>query len=216
MRTIVALLVTAAASTSAHAQRYATEIEPSTSSENHVDGRIGFLFGGADVGDADGMSYGVSAGLGYRMGDLTLRGLVDYYRVGDNPDEMIVRRGRATRLGGALRYSFANNGDERGTGVDFWGETGLGLEHVAWRDGGILDRPSGELAIGLDIAGRGDLDRHGRRKQVGLFIDFRSFIGEAPEMPGAPSVCAGPCSKPTTPSRTDLSLFFELGVLWGR
>jgi hypothetical protein len=115
MRRIVALLVIAAA-TPARAQHYAigpSEAEPATTTPNRIDGRVGFLFGGADVGDADGTSYGVSAGLGYRIGDATLRALVDYYRVGDNADAAIVRRGRATRVGGAVRYSFANNGDER-------------------------------------------------------------------------------------------------------
>jgi len=48
-----------------------------------VDGRIGLLLGGADVGDADGFSAGVSGALGYRLGDITQRGMLDYYRVGD-------------------------------------------------------------------------------------------------------------------------------------
>src|SRR5262245_56079959 len=66
---------------------------------NHVDGRIGMLLGGADVGDADGFSIGVGGGLGYRIGDITLRGVVDYYRVGDSPDEGLMRKGRGLRGG---------------------------------------------------------------------------------------------------------------------
>ena len=161
-----------------------------------VEGRIGMLISGSDVGDADGFSIGMSAGVGYRIGDLTLRGLFDYYRVGDSSDEAVVRRGRGTRVGGAVRYSFANTGDARhdgGVGVDFWG---------------------GEVAIGFELDGQGERTRHGRR-HIGYFMDFRSLIAQGPEMPG-PAVCGGPCTRATTPSRTDVSMFFELGLHWGR
>src|SRR5262245_39843391 len=131
-----------------------------------VDGRLGMLLGGADVGDADGFSLGISGALGYRIGDVTLRGLVDYYKVGDGSDETLQRKGRATRVGGALRYSFANTGYDAKVGVDFWGELGAGYEHVAWRHGGVLERPSGELAFGLDVAGRGERNAHGDRRKI--------------------------------------------------
>lgn len=181
-----------------------------------VDGRIGLLLGGSDVGDADGFSAGVSGALGYRMGDVTLRGLFDYYRVGDGGDEAMNRKGRATRFGGALRYSFAHNAYDAGVGVDFWGELGAGYEHVSWRQGGILDRPSGELAFGLDVAGRGKPDTRGKRRTIGYFMAFRSLVAQGPEMAGAMAACGGPCTTATKPSRTDVSMFFELGVHWGR
>lgn len=180
-----------------------------------IDGRLGMMLGGADVGDADGFSVGISAGLGYRIGDVTLRALYDYYRVGDNADEAMQRKGRASRIGGALRYSFANNGRDPRLGVDFWGELGAGMEHVMWRQGGVLDRPSGELAFGLDVGGRGD-EHHGQRREIGYFMAFRSLIGEGPEQVGVMATCGGPCTKATKPSRTDVSMFFELGVHWGR
>jgi hypothetical protein len=180
------------------------------------DGRLGMMIGGADVGDADGFSVGLSTGVGYRINDLTLRGTFDYYKVGDNADELMQRRGRASRFGGAARYSFANNGDEGKLGVDFWGEVGAGYEHVDWRQGGILDRPSLELAFGFDVAGRGERDRSGHRREIGYFMAFRSFIGQGPEQPGAMATCGGPCDEATTPSRTDISMFFDFGVHWGR
>jgi hypothetical protein len=190
---------------------YGDGYRDSHSAPRLVDGRIGLLLGGSDVGDADGFSTGVSAALGYRIGDITLRGLVDYYRVGDGTDEAEMRKGRATRVGGALRYSLANSGRTIGFVADTWLEAGVGLEHVAWRQGGVLDRTSGELAIGIDLSARSE-----RRREVGYFMAFRSLIGEGPEMPGATIACGGPCSKPTTPPRTDISMFFELGVRWGR
>lgn len=180
-----------------------------------LDGRAGMLLGGADVGDADGFSIGFASGLGYRIGDVTLRGTFDYYKVGDGSDEVMHRRGRAARFGAAARYSFANLGSDNGAIADFWGEAGLGYEHVDWRQGGVLDRPSLDIALGFDVGGRGERDRNGKRRSAGYYMAFRTLIGEAPETPGAMATCGGPCDSATTPSRTDLSMFFDFGVHFG-
>jgi hypothetical protein len=215
----LALVATAASTASANVVATDGVESHSTPLARRVDGRLGMLLGGSDVGDADGFSIGVSAGAGYRIGDVTLRALIDHYKVGDGGDEKMARRGRGTRIGGAVRYSFANTGDtvrgDGGAGIDFWGEAGLGLEHVAWRAGGVLDRPSGELAIGFELDGQGVRGRDGRRRHVGYFMAFRSLIGQGPEIDG-PAICGGPCTKPTKPSRTDISMFFEFGLHWGR
>ena len=127
-----------------------------------------------------------------------------------------IEGGVPLKLGGALRYSFANTGGGSGLGVDFWGEAGLGLEHVAWRQGGVLDRPSGEVAVGFELDGRGERDRRtGKQRHIGYFMAFRSLIAQGPDMDG-PAVCGGPCTKATKPSRTDVAMFFEFGVHWGR
>jgi hypothetical protein len=213
------LTTTAAAQTYADAPTYAREPEPSYAREpmfRQLDARLGALLGGSDVGDADGFSAGVSGAIGYRLGDVTLRGMFDYYRVGDGGDEAMDRKGRATRLGGALRYAFARNSYESKVGVDFWGELGMGYEHVSWRRGGILDRPSGELAVGFDVGARGQRDRDGHRKKFGYFMAFRTLLAQGPEMDGATVACGGPCTEATKPSRTDVTMFFELGVHWGR
>src|SRR5688572_28707953 len=200
-RSLALALVTASATASAQVVvatggGYAPEPtyrEPEKPMFKQLDARLGLLLGGSDVGDADGFSAGVSGAVGYRMGDVTLRGLFDYYRVGDGGDEAMSRKGRATRLGGALRYSFAHNAYDAKVGVDFWGELGAGYEHVAWRQGGILDRPSGELAFGLDISGRGSPDARGNRpRKIGYFMAFRSFVAQGPEMAGATATCGGP------------------------
>ena len=195
----------------------AAELEPSAT--RRLEGRAGMLLGGSDVADANGFAMGITAGLGYRIGALTLRGRFDHYKVGDGSDEQMSRRGRATRIGGALRYSFANTNDDdahAGAGVDFWGEAGIGVEHVAWHAGGVLDRPSGELALGFELDGQGKRDaRSNRRRHVGYFMAFRSFIGQGPELDG-PAMCGGPCTKATKPSRVDVSMFFEVGLHWGR
>jgi hypothetical protein len=181
-----------------------------------VDGRLGLLLGGADVGDAQGFSVGVSASGGYRYGDVSVRGLFDYYKVGDGADAVMPRHGRGTRVGAAARYSFANNGPESHFRADFWGELGGGWEHIAWLRGGVLDRPSVEAAVGFDVGHRTDADARGHRREIGYFMAFRTLIGEAPEMAGVKATCAGPCTQATTPTRTDVSMFFELGLHWGR
>ena len=195
---------------------YAREPDSRAPAHREVDGRLGWLIGGSDVGDADGFAMGISGALGYRVGDVTLRGLFDYYRVGDSEGEAMDRKGRAMRLGGAARYSFANTGVESKLAVDFWGELGVGYERVAWRHGGMLERPSGELAFGLDIGRRGEPNARGDRPTLGYFMAFRSFVAEGPEMAGVTATCSGPCSEATKPPRTDVTMFFELGVHWGR
>lgn len=218
-----ALALTTVAASSASANVVASDGTALTAASppaaRRVEGRIGMLLGGSDVGDADGFSVGVAVGAGYRIGDLTLRALFDYYRVGDGTGESLDRRGRSARVGGAVRYSFANTYDDDrnrgGLNIDFWGEIGGGLEHVAWRQGGVLDRPSGEVAIGFELDGVGERRPDGHRRHMGYFMDFRTLIGQGPEM-DVPAVCGGPCSKATKPSRIDTSMFFELGLHWGR
>ncbi len=212
-----ALLVMMTSTSIASAQSMvATDGYERPAAPRSVDARLGVLLGGSDVGDADGFSVGVGGALGYRIGDVTLRGVFDYYRVGDNDGEAMDRKGRAMRLGGALRYSFANTGHESKLNVDFWGELGAGYEHVAWRHGGILDRPSGELAFGLDIGRRGRPNARGDRKQIGYFMAFRSFVAQGPELDDAMATCSGPCSEASKPPRTDVTMLVELGVHWGR
>ncbi|CAN5757741.1 hypothetical protein BH11MYX2_BH11MYX2_23330 [soil metagenome] len=183
--------------------------------EQRVEGRLGWLIGGADVGDANGWSTGISGGIGYRVGDVTLRGTVDYYRIGDGGDDSRDRHGRSLRWGGALRYSLLHSATDDAPTVDFWGEVGMGYEHAAWAQGGVLDRPSGEIAIGYDLDASGKERSPGRRRHIGYFMAFRTLLAEGPGMPG-PAVCGGPCDKATKPSRLDTTMFFELGMHWGR
>ena len=209
-------VVAASASASAQSLVAAEAPPPEHPAARSVDARVGALLGTAQVGDTQNFSPGVSGALGYRIGDVTLRALADYYRVGDDPGQVMARRGRATRLGAAARYSFAHTDQDTAVNADFWGELGGGYEHVAWLTGGVLDRPSAEAAFGIDLGRRSDRDRTGQRSEIGYFMDMRAHIAEAPEVPGAMATCGGPCTSATTPPRTDVSMFFELGVQWGR
>lgn len=198
---------------------YARPPEPAEESARRTEARFGMLIGGSDVGDADGFSLGFSGALGYRLGDVTLRGIFDYYRIGDGGDEAMSRSGRATRLSGALRYSMISASSEAsngaGTGVDLWTELGIGLEHASWREGGVLDRPSLGLALGFDFEGRGKRRTDGTRRRGGYFMAFRTHLAQGPEM-DTPAVCGGPCTRATKPSRVDASMFFDFGFHFGR
>jgi hypothetical protein len=172
------------------------------------DADVGFLAGAADVGDSGGASIGLATGLAVRYRDIALRGTFDYYRVGDSGNANGDRHGRAMRYGGALRYSFVASHGNEGR-MDFWGEAGAGVEHVAWRAGGVVDRPSAEIGLGFGSAFRYGPDR----RLVGSFMAIRTFIAPSPMADAMPS-CGGPCDRPTKPGN-DFTTFFELGFHWG-
>lgn len=216
MRSLLLLALLSSTAASAQNLVVAESPEPQKPLPRSVDARLGALLGNAKVGDIQNFSPGISAGAGYRIGDVSIRGLADYYRVGDDPEQPFARRGRATRLGAAARYSFVHTDPESSLLADFWGEAGGGWEHVAWLTGGVLDRPSVETAIGVDVGHRSDPNRMGNRQAVGYFMALRTHIAQAPAVPGAMATCGGPCTSATTPPRTDVSMYFEMGVHWGR
>lgn len=214
MTKLLAAALLAIASTASATSYVASDATPQPQARR-VDGRLGALLGGADVGDVSGFSAGLSGSVGVHFGDLSLRGLADYYKVADSGDAAHHRHGRGLRAGLALRYAFASTSPERALDATFWGELGGGFEHIAWLAGGVLDRPDAELAFGVDLGHRGDPDRRGRRSEVGYFMALRAMVGDAPDT-GAMPTCGGPCTRATPPPRTDLTMFFELGVHWGR
>ena len=206
--TVLALSATASAQT-----LVATSEPPQPPAPRSVDARLGMMLGGADAGDVNGFSFGATGGIGYRIGDNSLRAVFDYYSVGDGVDEVMQRHGRTTRLGAALRHSFRNTGTDRAMVADFWGELGGGYERLAWLHGGVLERPDAELAVGIDLGFRNTRTRE--RHTTGYFMDVRTILAEAPAVPGEMATCGGPCSDATTPPRADVSIFFEMGVAWG-
>jgi len=206
--TVLALTATASAQTVV-----AFSEPPAPPAPRSVDARLGMMLGGADAGDVNGFSFGATGGIGYRIGDNSLRATFDYFSVGDGYEEVMQRHGRTTRLGGAVRHSFRNTGTDSSLVADFWGELGGGYERLAWLHGGVLERPDAELAFGIDLGFRNT--RTHTRNTTGYFMDVRTILAEAPPVPGAMATCGGPCTDATTPPRTDVSMFFEMGVQWG-
>jgi len=188
---------------------------PSDRGERRLDGRVGFMVGGADVGDADGRSFGFHGQLGYRVNDVTLFGELDYYSVGDSPGEAMTRSGRTTRYGLTARYSLLHTDPHSGPiGGDWWVEAGAGYERVTWKQGGVLRRPDLALGFGIELDGRPGW-RSSTPRHAGWYLGFRSVLARAPES-ALPSTCGGPCTEATKPSRNDVSLYFIVGLHWGR
>ena len=79
--TLATCLAALAVTTSASANVVATDgvvAQHEPDAPRRLEGRVGIVMGGTDVGDADGFSFGVTAGFGYRIGDLTLRATLDH------------------------------------------------------------------------------------------------------------------------------------------
>jgi len=199
------------ASTASAQTLVAVSAPPDPPAPRMVEAEVGMMLGGADAGDVNGFSFGGTASVAYRIGENSLRGMFDYYSVGDGYEEVMQRHGRASRLGAALRHSFRSTDRDRSVYGDLWGELGGGYEQIGWTAGGVLARPDAELAFGLDLGFRNTRTQN----LTGYFMDFRAFVGEAPSVAGAMTTCEGPCTEATTPPRIDVSMFFEMGVHWG-
>ena len=182
--------------------------------DRRIETRLGMYTGGNDVGDVTGPSNGLYLTGGYRSGAATLMLEYAYLHVGDADTDLLDRDGRMSRGGATLRYSIADVA-RRGApvGIEFWGEAGGGFERVAWDHGGLLYRPDLALGFGVDLDGRGW--REPRPRHFGAFLAFRALLARAPDDTG-PSMCEGPCTEATAPSRNDVSLYFLFGLHWGR
>ena len=172
--------------------------------------------GGSDIGDVSGPGVGLNATLGRRFGSLTLLGEYGYLSVGESAYSSEARRGNMSRLGLTARYSVLTTGEgERSTiGADFWVEAGGGRHRVAWHEGGTLTR--NDVVLGFGVQMNVKLNKNSPKpRYFGPYFAFRAHMARAPES-GAPVVCGGPCDNATAPSRNDVSIFFNVGMHWGR
>ena len=210
LTTLAAALLLIASTASAQTL-VAVSAAPEQPAPRLIEAEVGMMMGGADAADVNGFSFGGTASVAYRIGDNSLRGMFDYYSVGDGYQEVMQRHGRGTRVGAALRHAFRSIDRDRSLYGDLWGELGGGYEQIGWTTGGVLSRPDAELAFGIDLGFRNTKSQ----TLTGYFMDFRAFLGEAPSVAGAMTTCGGPCTEATTPPRIDVSMFFEMGVHWG-
>ncbi len=209
-----ALVVGAASSPAVADVEIATSAPPV---EKRIDLRVGLLTGGADLGDVTGPSSGVNAGVGYRRGAITGLAEYAYLHVGDAQSDSQSRDGNSTRVGATLRYAVADVAKVGAPiGMEFWVEGGVGIEHVAWQRGGVLDRPDLALGFGFELDGRGWRQAPtAKPKHFGAFVAFRALVARAPSN-DLPEMCEGPCTEATAPSRNDVSMYFHFGLHWGR
>jgi hypothetical protein len=182
---------------------------------HRVEARIGMLVGTGDVGDVSGPSNGVQLAIGARWGDVTGLAEYDYVTENDPDDAMTPRHGDLSRAGLVARWSLFHSGSaDSPVAVDYWVEGGGGYERVTWAPGGVLDRPDLVLGFGAELDGQVNHDS-GHPRHIGSWVGLRAIVARAPES-GLPSVCGGPCSMATPPSRNDVGFYFTWGMHWGR
>ena len=162
------------------------------------------MLGGGDVGDVDGFSFGATARhrLPHRRHhaacacSTTTRSATAATRACS---------ATAARRGSAPRCATRSEHRHRRARVfaDFWGELGVGFEHVAWLHGGVLDRPERGARVRL----RSRRPRHARRAQrrtIGYFMDFRTHRRAGARGCRRDGDVRGPCTTATTPPRSDV------------
>ena len=205
---LVALTLTVLAPL-ASANTIAISAPPEEPIEKRLEFNVGTLLGGMDIGKVRASTAGLAVNLGMRLGDLSVLGEVDHLAM------RATERGTMTRVGLTTRYSLVPLGDDKGFATsDIWLEGGVGWQHVAWRSGGVLDRPDALVGIGwqADII----MDRKSANpRYLGPYIALRTFIAQGPETDGTPT-CGGPCDRATLPASTDVSFMFHMGLNWGR
>jgi hypothetical protein len=186
----------------------ATEEKPRT---RRTELHIGMLAGGSDIGDMHGPGVGLEVNAGMRLSDLTILGQLDYLGVGESRYTEDPRRGDLMRLGLAARNPLA---------LGFWLEAGGGRQRIAWDRGGTLTRNDLVLGFGVQLDAKLG-SSSGKPRYLGPYFAFRANMARAPEPtdasdPMTTPTCGGPCDTATNPSATDISVFFNFGMHWGR
>jgi hypothetical protein len=178
------------------------------------------LAGTSDIGDMRGRGAGLEISAGMRLDELSILGQLDYLGVGESRDVENPRRGDRMRLGLAARYAlFQINPQNNPLALGFWLEAGAGRQRIAWNRGGTLTR--NDLALGLGVQMDAKIGgKSGKPRYLGPYFAFRANMARAPEpmetSDGMTPTCGGPCDTATGPSATDISIFFNVGMHWGR
>jgi hypothetical protein len=179
---------------------------------------IGMLAGSSDIGDVHGPGVGLEVNAGVRLSDLTILGQFDYLGVGESRFIDAPRRGDLMRLGLAARYAlFQMDPRDKPLALGFWLEAGGGRQRIAWERGGTLTRNDLVLGLGVQLDAKVG-GNSGKPRYLGPYFGFRASMAGAPEPmdPAGTPTCGGPCDTATHPSATDISIFFNFGMHWGR
>lgn len=182
-----------------------------------LDVKIGGVIGGFEVGPMDTMFMGggeLSAS--YRVfprlsieGNAILAGIHETNYL--DPDPV---GGLLERYGGALKYRFAALGGGRYMPLqaNFYASGLMGHQMIRWDKGGIIRRNDAGFGFGTDLDFR--ISSKGNPNTIGMYMDFRVLVSEAPGDPG-PAACQAICDEPTPPISTDFAWFFRFGVSFG-
>lgn len=108
-----------------------------------------------------------------------------------------------------LRWIFGRAADKDG-GAEVWAETGVGMQHFRWDEGGVWTRPDVSFGAGATMLGMN------KRRHGGLSIGIRVTLARRSENAGGDPTCGGPCDYATRPTGLDRSVLFDMTVLFGR
>ncbi|MBL4636185.1 MAG: hypothetical protein JKY56_20155 [Kofleriaceae bacterium] len=194
---------------SASANTIAISAPPEDPIPKRVEFDIGMMVGSLDLGTTSADATGIVLSAGMRLGELSL--LAEFNHFSLQASEL----GSMNRVGAVARYSIVPLGDEESFATgDLWVEAGAGYEHINWRRGGVLDRP--DMALGFGWQGNFVMDaKSDHPRYFGPYFAMRALVAPGPPSDVA-AVCGGPCGRATTPSATDVSFMFHMGVNWGR
>tara|TARA_R110002096_G_scaffold436021_1_gene665158 strand:+ start:6736 stop:7401 length:666 start_codon:yes stop_codon:yes gene_type:complete len=206
---LTASALLASAPSAASASTLALAAPPEAPIPKRLEFDVGMLVGGLNMGTTHADATGLAVNAGMRLGEVSILGELNYFGIQG------AERGTMTRVGLTTRYSLVPLGDPKSFATsDLWLEGGIGWEHVAWRSGGVLDRP--DLALGFGWQSNFVMDKHSDHpRYLGPYFALRTLIGQGPAT-NEEATCGGPCDRATAPSTTDVSFMFHVGINWGR
>lgn len=209
----LASLITASALLSggaaAEASTLALAAPPEAPVPKRLEFDVGMLVGGVNMGTTHADATGINVNTGMRLGELSILGELNYFGL------RAQERGTMTRVGLTSRYSLVPLGEAKSFATsDIWLEGGVGYERITWRSGGVLERP--DLALGFGWQGNFVMDRRSDNPRfLGPFFALRTLVAQGPDTDEM-ATCGGPCDRATSPSSTDVSFMFHVGLNWGR
>ena len=109
-----------------------------------------------------------------------------------------------------LRWIFGRAADRSGGGGEVWAETGVGMQHFRWDEGGVWTRPDLSFGAGMTVLGMN------KRRHGGFSVGVRVTLARRSERASGDPACGGPCDYATRPTGLDRSVLFDMTVLFGR
>ena len=113
------------------------------------------------------------------------------------------------RFGANARYAFGRIGGNHHAS-ELYVETGLGIQHYRWDDGGHWTRPDLSLGVGLTSLLGWD------KQHVGMSVGLRVLLARRDDVGRDAQIgCGGPCNVATTPTGTDRSFMLDVTMHFG-
>ena len=180
-----------------------------------VTGTAAFSIGAIDVGSHDGFSPGGHFDVGATFHRFRLAAELDagLWANEDAPDDM-PESGSYRRLGGALRYYFADLDVSKKCGNDesllrLYVEGGIGRQSI---DAPSIEVSRPDLMLGFGMQQQAQIGS----VTLGGHFGLRVLVSEAPAPNVVSATCKGATCDPPGYRRHDLALFFTMGFAIGK